>query len=456
MTQYSTGAATGSAAIATADPQHPSMCMSREQGKALGIATLGGMLEFYEFIIFIYLTPIIGQHFFPKDMPAWLAQVQTLGIFASGYLIRPVGGIVLASIGDVIGRKKMFAFTLILLAVPTVLIGCLPGYAAIGAWAPLLLLICRMVQGLSIGGELPGALCFVSEHVPQRRLGLSCGILSASLALGSLLGSGSVAALTAVIGKAAMYDYGWRIPFVLGGLLGLASAQLRRYAHETPVFLQMRKRNELARQVPVKRLLARHRPELLLCMLVACMTAVVTSGLHQFPVAHFITSRGFDPTVVYRAQFLASLALIVGDVTAGWLSDRAGVRTTFTVGALTLVAGVFWLYHDVTPATLPLRFAVVGFLSGIVTLSFVLLIRSFPAQVRYTGIAASYNLAAAVIGGTTPLLLALLVQSDERWAAWYPAAFCVIAVFAASKLWRYRQPIDPFASAPESATSVRS
>ncbi|MGE8655852.1 MAG: MFS transporter [Achromobacter sp.] len=456
MTQSSTGAATGGGAVASADSRQATQRMSREQTKALGIATLGGMLEFYEFIIFIYLTPIISQHFFPKDMPAWLAQVQTLGIFASGYLIRPVGGIVLASLGDVIGRKKMFAFTLILLAVPTVLIGCLPGYAAIGVCAPVLLLLCRMVQGLSIGGELPGALCFVSEHVPQQRLGLSCGILSASLALGSLLGSGSVAALTAVIGKAAMYDYGWRIPFVFGGLLGLASAQLRRYAHETPVFLQMRQRNELARQVPVKRLLARHRPELLLCMLVACMTAVVTSGLHQFPVAHFITTRGFDPAIVYRAQFLASLLLIAGDVTAGWLSDRAGVRTTFTVGALALVAGVFWLYHGVTPATLPLRFAVVGFLSGIVTLSFVLLIRSFPAQVRYTGIAASYNLAAAVIGGTTPLFLALLVQRDEGWAAWYPAAFCIVAVLAAARLWRYRQPIDPFASSPQGASSSHS
>ena len=120
MTQSRTGATTGGATIAAADPRHASTRMSREQGKALGIATLGGMLEFYEFIIFIYLTPIISQHFFPPDMPAWLAQVQTLGIFASGYLIRPVGGIVLASIGDVIGRKKMFAFTLILLAVPTV------------------------------------------------------------------------------------------------------------------------------------------------------------------------------------------------------------------------------------------------------------------------------------------------------------------------------------------------
>lgn len=419
--------------------------LSREQAKAMGIATLGGMFEFYEFIIFIYLTPIISQHFFPADMPLWLAQVQTLGIFAAGYLIRPIGGILLASIGDVIGRKKMFAFTLILLAVPTILIGLLPGYASIGMWAPLLLLVLRMVQGLSIGGELPGALCFVSEHVPERRLGLSCGILSASLAVGALLGSGSVAALTGALGKEAMYDYGWRIPFVVGGLLGLASAHLRRYAHETPVFLEMRERNALARQVPVKLLLGQHRAVLLLCLLVACMTAVVTSGLHQFPVTHFIATRQFDPAAVYRAQFCASVMLIVGDVVAGWASDRFGLRKTFAVGTLALVAAVFWLYHDVSAATLVLRFSVAGFFSGIVTLSFVLLIYSFPAQLRYTGIAASYNLASAAIGGTTPLLLALLVQRNEGWAAWYPALFCVVAVVAALALTRYRQPINPYA-----------
>ncbi|KUE85135.1 hypothetical protein ASL20_30385 [Cupriavidus necator] len=419
--------------------------LNREQAKALGIATLGGTLEFYEFIIFIYLTPIISQQFFPKDMPAWLAQVQTLGIFAAGYLIRPLGGIVLASIGDVIGRKRMFAFTLILLAVPTVLIGCLPGYAQIGFWAPLLLLVCRMVQGLSIGGELPGALCFVSEHVPEKRLGLSCGILSASLAVGALLGSGSVAALTGALGKEAMFDYGWRIPFVVGGILGLASAQLRRYAHETPVFLQMRARNALARQVPVKALLREHRSALLLCTAVACMTAVVTSGLHQFPVAHFITTLKFDPATVYRAQFVATVALIAGDVMAGWLSDRVGLRTTFTAGTVAMLAAVFWLYHGVTVDTLTLRFALVGFLSGIVTLSFVMLIRSYPAQVRYTGIAASYNIASAVVGGTTPLLLAILVKQNPGWAAWYPAGFCIVALAAAAALQRYRQPINPYA-----------
>lgn len=419
--------------------------MNREQGKALGIATLGGAFEFYEFIIFIYLTPMISHHFFPADMPSWLAEVQTLGIFAAGYLVRPIGGIVLATIGDFIGRKRMFAFTLALLAVPTIAIGLLPGYAQIGIAAPLLLLLCRMVQGLSIGGELPGALVFTSESVPSRNIGLSCGILAASLAVGSMAGAASVAGLTSMLGKEAMINYGWRIPFVVGGFLGLLSAGLRRYASETPVFKQMRERNELARQVPVKTLLMKHRSELLLCMAVACMTAVVTGGVHQFPVVYLIGTLKFDPALVYRAQFFAQLGLIVGDILMGLCADRLGVRRTFAASTLALIAALFWFYTGLSPETVALRYALIGFLSGCVSITFVLLIVSFPAQLRYTGIAVSYNIPAAIIGGTTPLLMALLARQNALWPAAYPAIFCIAAVLAAWALHGFRKPINPYA-----------
>lgn len=425
----------------TSTDAHAGSTMSKEQIKVLGIATFGGMLEYFEFVIFIFLSPFISQYFFPQDMPDWLRQVQTLGIFAAGYLVRPVGGIVLASIGDRIGRKKMFAFTLTLLAVPTILIGLLPGYAQIGVLAPLLLLLCRMVQGLSIGGELPGALCFVAESVPEKKLGLSCGILAGSLALGALLGSVCVAALTGLLGKEAMYDYGWRIPFIVGGVFGLASAYLRRFAHETPVFEQMRAQNLLAKQIPVKLLLSKHKPALLLCTLVACMTAAVTAGVHLFPVPYFITQLQFEPVVVLQAQFWATVALIAGDILFGMAADRFGLRKTFVGGVAVFVLSLFWLYTEPTQPALLVRYATVGFLSGCVCMTFVLLISSFPAQVRYTGIAASYNIAAAVVGGLTPLVLSLLTRQNPMWAAYLPALFCAAAVMAAFALHRYRRPI---------------
>ncbi|MEP6587671.1 MAG: MFS transporter [Polaromonas sp.] len=417
---------------------------TREQFKALTIATLGGILEFYEFVIFIYLASIIGQAFFPLDVPLWIRQAQTLAIFAAGYLVRPIGGIVLASIGDFVGRKKMFAITLFMMAAPTLLIGFLPTYAQIGVLAPLLLLLCRVVQGLSIGGELPGALCFVAEHVKEKRLGVSCGILAGSLAIGALLGAGVVALFTAQLGKDAMLDYGWRIPFIVGGMFGFLSAYLRRFAHETPVFEEMRQKKMLSKELPIKTLMANHKAELFMCILLACMTAAVTSGVHQFPVVFMQNQLGFDAAMVHKANFWMLIALIVGDIFAGWLADRIGAAKAFVGGAVGLILSILWLYTNLTEGDLVLRYIVTGFFSGCVSISFMLLVLSFHAQIRFTGIAASYNLAAAIVGGTTPLVLTLLTHYNKMWVAYYPIIFCSIAIFIAPILWRRRKPITPF------------
>jgi MFS family permease len=138
---------------------------------------LGGALEFYDFIIFVFFAAVVGELFFPADIPEWLRQVQTFGIFAAGYLARPLGGIIMAHFGDLVGRKKMFTLSILLMAVPTLAIGLLPTYASMGIVAPLLLLLMRILQGAAIGGEVPGAWVFVAEHVPARRIGIACGTL---------------------------------------------------------------------------------------------------------------------------------------------------------------------------------------------------------------------------------------------------------------------------------------
>jgi MFS family permease len=135
--------------------------------KTLGLAALGGALEFYDFIIFVFFAPAIGQLFFPQAIPDWLRQLQTFGIFAAGYLARPLGGIIMAHFGDLLGRKRMFTLSVLLMSVPTLLMGLLPTYASIGLLAPVLLLVLRVLQGAAVGGEVPGAWVFVSEHVPQ-------------------------------------------------------------------------------------------------------------------------------------------------------------------------------------------------------------------------------------------------------------------------------------------------
>jgi len=215
---------------------HATRRLNGQDYKTLSLAALGGALEFYDFIIFVFFAAVIGELFFPPDIPEWLRQVQTFAIFAAGYLARPLGGIIMAHFGDKVGRKKMFSLSILLMALPTLAMGALPTYASIGIAAPLLMLLMRVLQGAAIGGEVPGAWVFVAEHVPEKRIGFACGTLTAGLTAGILLGSLVATVLNTTLSPAAMRDHGWRIPFFLGGVFGFLAMYLRRWLHETPVF----------------------------------------------------------------------------------------------------------------------------------------------------------------------------------------------------------------------------
>ena len=220
--------------------------LNRQDYKTLTLAALGGALEFYDFIIFVFFAAVVGELFFPADIPEWLRQVQTFGIFAAGYLARPLGGIIMAHFGDLVGRKKMFTLSILLMALPTLAIGLLPTYSSVGIVAPLLLLLMRILQGAAIGGEVPGAWVFVAEHVPEKRIGIACGTLTAGLTVGILLGSVVATLINTSLTPQGIHDGGWRIPFLLGGVFGLIAMYLRRWLQETPIFLEMQQRKALA------------------------------------------------------------------------------------------------------------------------------------------------------------------------------------------------------------------
>ncbi len=244
--------------------------LSRNEYRTLVLAALGGALEFYDFVIYVFFAVVIGQLFFPPDMPDWLRQLQTFGIFAAGYLARPLGGIVMAHFGDLLGRKRMFMLSILLMAVPTMAIGLLPTYAHIGIWAPLLLLALRVLQGAAVGGEVPGAWVFVSEHVPERHVGFACGTLTAGLTGGILLGSLVATGIHKFYSPLELLSHGWRVPFIIGGVFGLTAAWLRRWLHETPVFREMQARQALADELPLKTVIREHRPAVILTMLMTC------------------------------------------------------------------------------------------------------------------------------------------------------------------------------------------
>lgn len=424
-------------------PVSGAAALTREHYKVISVAALGGMLEFFEFVTFIFLTPMIGRHFFPADTPLWVQQLQALAIFAAGYLVRPLGGIVLANLGDLVGRKRVFGLTLFLMAVPTLAIGLLPDYAQIGVMAPLALLLCRILQGLSLGGELPGALVFVSEHVDERRLGMAIGTLGASLGLGTFLASGVLSLLTVRLGAQQMSDFGWRIPFLLGGVFGLVSVYLRRYAHETPVFKALRANISSAREVPIKTLLRDYRRETLLCALMTCIPVVIPAAVTLYSVAYLQTYTQLGAPAIHEAQTWMLLSVIFGNLVIGWMSDRLGFVKVFMLASLAHIAALYWFYLGSMDGSggFVFRYIVLGFTCGYISMPLVALIRSFPVQTRYTGIAVSYNICAALLGGTTPLIVSALTHYDPITVAHLPAAVALLGMLVLPIVVRSGKPV---------------
>lgn len=404
--------------------------LNRRDYRTLALAALGGALEFYDFVIFIFFTVVIGQLFFPPDMPDWLRQVQTFGIFAAGYLARPLGGIVMAHFGDLLGRKKMFALSIFLMSVPTLAIGLLPTYQTLGIWAPLLLLAMRIMQGAAIGGEVPGAWVFVAEHVPARHIGFACGTLTAGLTGGILLGSLVATAMNTLYSPQELLDYGWRIPFLVGGVFGLVSVWLRQWLQETPVFREMQANQALAGEQPLKTVLREHRRAVVLSMILTWLLSAAIVVMILMTPTLVQKLYGIPAATALRANALATLCLSFGCVLAGAIVDRFGAGRTLVIGC-TLLAGTSWLFYSgvkADPAQINLLYALAGLSVGVIgTVPFVM-VHAFPSAVRFSGLSFSYNLAYAVFGGMTPIVVSLLLPLDPMAPAHYVMALSAVGV----------------------------
>jgi MFS family permease len=412
--------------------------LTRQDYKTLLLAALGGALEFYDFIIFVFFAVVIGQLFFPPDMPDWLRQVQTFGIFAAGYLARPLGGIVMAHFGDLLGRKRMFMLSILLMSLPTLAIGLLPTYASIGIWAPLLLLGLRVLQGAAIGGEVPGAWVFVSEHVPPRHVGFACGTLTAGLTGGILLGSLVAMAVNKSYTPAEVLAEGWRIPFIVGGVFGLVSVWLRQWLHETPVFKEMQAKQELANELPLRKVVREHRPAVILTMLMTwllsaaivvmiLMTPTLIQKLYAIPAA-----------TALQASSIATLFLSLGCVAFGAAADKFGAGRMLTLGCVLLgmTSALFYQQVATAPENINVMYALCGFFVGVIGIVPSLAVKAFPPAVRFSGLSFSYNVAYAVFGGLTPVMVSLLLPLDKLAPAHYVEALCVLGVGIGLYSWR--------------------
>jgi MFS family permease len=401
--------------------------MTPQQLRALVLASLGGALEFYDFVIFVFFAVVIGKLFFPASTPDWVRQIQTFGIFAAGYLARPLGGIVMAHFGDMRGRKRMFTLSVLLMAIPTLLIGFLPTYRTIGVAAPLLLLAMRVMQGMAIGGEVPGGWVFVAEHAPGGRVGSAIGLLTSGLTAGILLGSLMATAVNLVFSQTQIANFFWRLPFLVGGVFGFIAMFLRRWLQETPVFESMRARAQLSRELPLRVVLRTHRRAILASMastwmltaaivVVILMTPALLQKLFTLPAG-----------ATQEANLGGAAALVLSAILVGVATDRFGVRAVATVVLALLVIGTYALYFGAQrhSALVPL-YILAGFGAGAVSVTPVVMVRAFPAAVRFSGLSFAYNIAYAIFGGFTPLLVSWLAHLNPINPAHYMAAVAII------------------------------
>lgn len=444
--------ASASASAAGFDATPPARPLTSRDYQTLALSALGGTLEFYDFVIYVFFATVLGALFFPADMPDWLRQLQTFGIFAAGYLARPLGGIVIAHFGDLLGRKRMFTLSIFLMAAPTLVIGLLPTYAAIGVAAPLLLLAMRVLQGAAIGGEMPGAWVFVAEHVPTRHYGFGIGALTSGITGGILLGSLVAVAINTHYAAAEVHDFAWRIPFILGGVFGLVSVYLRRFLHETPVFQELADRRTVARELPLKTILREHRAASLLVALLTWVLSAAIIVVVLYTPTWLQKVHHVPPTLALEANAVATLMLTLGCVGVGWATDRIGTRATMLIGWAGLFVTSYLFYTSLpgTPASLVWHYGLVGLFVGTIATVPIAGVRAFPAPVRFTGLSFAYNMAYAVFGGLTPIILTLWLQKDALAPAHYVGGLAILGFLLA--LWPRASRGHPMRPAPAGAT----
>jgi MFS family permease len=387
-----------------------------EQKKLILLSSFGGALEFYDFIIFIVFAKIISALFFPAQDPT-ASLMLTFGVFALGYVVRPLGGFLFGHFGDRLGRKKTFVASILLMAIPTFLMGLLPTYETLGITASILLIILRLLQGLSVSGELPGAIIFVAESVPDQHRGAACGVIffaiNSGLLLGSLLGS----FLMSTLSQEALMDWGWRIPFLLGGLLGVVSYYLRKKLRETPLFQEINQQQS-KEKVPALILFQQYPKQLLKGIGVTVLGATLFTVCFLYLPTYIATQFQFPLKSLFTVNSIAIFIFSIQAVLMAWLSDRVGRKTIMRIGAIGFIVlsyPLFMLFQQGNFALVIATMIIFALMGGCISGTFPCqLVEMFPTRVRYTGFGVAYNITYAIFGGLTPLIVTALIRTTNE------------------------------------------
>ncbi|GAA1353085.1 MFS transporter [Falsarthrobacter nasiphocae] len=425
-------------------PDHPSHEGSPRRKAVVASAAVGQFVEFYDFLVYAYVASSISHHFFPPGDPL-AGTLQTFGVFALGFSMRPLGGVLFSHLGDRIGRRRVLAAVILLMGAATAAIGLLPTYAQVGVWAPILLTACRMVQGLSAGAETIGSNTLVAEHAPPRRRALYVSLSSTCINIPGIFAASLVLALTKTMGAAAFAETGWRWCFLLGGVFALVGLIIRFRVEESPEFERTRKADALPR-VPVLESLREHPRFIALAFALSVLSGLGFYTMSGYMTTYLTGTAGLASTQALASNAIALSVLLVLQPLAGWASDVVGRGRMLTAGALAIAVVAYPAYLLAGSGTFAgavggqiLLAAALATYFGPVTSA---VLEIFPARVRFSAAALAFNLAYLLFAGTAPFVSAWLVSVTRTTTA--PAVYLAavgIVVAAVTLLFRPRGPL---------------
>lgn len=382
--------------------------------KAVMAGGIGNFVEWFDFALYAQFATIIAAQFFPATDPA-AALLSTFAVYAVGFLARPLGGIIFGHFGDRVGRKAALSAAVLCMSAGTIAIGLTPSYATIGVAAPILLVCWRVIQGLSAGGEYAGSSSFVIEYAPEGRRARFASINPMSVALGTIGGAAVGLIVTQVLSTDDVAAWGWRIPFLIAGPLGLVGLYLRTRVQETPEFEAVRKAGETAEHLPIVEAFKKAKMAMVLLFGWSVTNAVGFYLLSGYMITYMTQHVGLTRSEALTSYIAALLIYTAACPVAGIAADRWGRRPVAigsTVGLALVVIPSFQIMGSgsLTAAILGQGLFAI-FVAAISTLTPLFMVEMFPTEVRYTASALAYNIAYAALGGTAPLVATWLVTS---------------------------------------------
>jgi MFS family permease len=382
--------------------------------RAVIAATVGTALEWFDFALYgVVAATVFPKIFFPSLDPTsgLLASLATFGV---GLAARPLGAVICGYLGDRFGRRNLLLFTVTIMGLASVLMGFLPTYNQIGVWAPILLVILRIVQGFALGGESTGAQLMALEHAPGDRRGRYSGFLGVCSPISQIMANGAMLALSLSMSSAAFLSYGWRIPFLISFILVVVGVYIRRKVSETPSFVKLQTTRTVDRS-PLRDVIRLHFKEIIRLTLVFAGPTALFYLVVVFSLGYLTGTLGLPKQVGFAVLMMANGCAVVGALAGGTLSDRIGRKKALALGACLTLAFLFIYFPLLQTKAFWVIAASMGFLLGFTQyqsgIQPVYFAEAFPTHVRYPGSALSYTAANLIAGATLPATAVWLLRT---------------------------------------------